>query len=849
MPKRCLQAVALCLIFIGFNAYSQQVILAPLPTWITLHEPAISAQPKTSVGGYYYLLIEQQEHVRKQESFIHNAYKFITSEGIQEMADININFDPVYQKILFHKLVIHRDGKEINHLNKNAIRTIQREQDMDRFVYDGSLTAIINLKDIRVGDVVEYAYTLKGYNPIYDGHTSRNIYLNYSMPYEKGVKRLIAPAETKLYLKYKNDAPKAIEETANGNTTYTWISDQVPAHIEDSNIPTWYDSYQSIQVTDCADWGEVVTWSLEHFGLKQAELDALKKRVDEKWENNDDKTIRDIIRFVQDEIRYLGFESGLNSHKPHGPVKVFDQRFGDCKDKSLLLSTILRHKGISASPMLVNTNTRRYLSDVLPAINAFDHCVVEIELKGKKIYVDPTINNQGGSLNEIYFPNYAAGLVIKEGETTLTTLPTSPVGGIHEVDTFDVNFLEGTAAMVIRTSYKGSDADNQRGYFASNSFESIQKGYVNYYGNLYPEIKEAELLRINDDREKNIFIVEEKYHVPSFWKKSTDVEGQSYAEFYSLLIENLASISKSSQRTAPYRISYPSSFQHTMHVRLSSEWNIDAEEKDISSDAYKYRYEVSFVNHNLSIYHHYSTLSDHVPVSNVTKFVDDHQAIMKNLSYMIAFDTSATNSAGFNWTPIIVGFVSIGLALLLVRFLYFKYDPMPANGVTRGQPIGGWLILVAIGLSLTPLRLAYDLFNMPEFFDPESWSGLWRAGNWFLFSVFFVEYVYNIFYFFFSVLLIALFFNKRSSIPLLVSIFYGATFIFTLLDTLVAMNINDMYTSKEQSEFYKDLFRSFIAAAIWIPYFNVSERVKETFVERLEPTQGEDNTVTYTFRN
>src|SRR6187455_3041406 len=152
MPKRCLLTVSLCLILIGFNAYSQQVILAPLPTWITVYEPAILAQPKTSVGGYYYLLIEQQEHVRKQESFIHNAYKFMTSEGIQEMADININFDPIYQKILFHKLVIHRDGKEINHLDKNAIRTIQREQDMDRYVYDGSLTAIINLKDIRVGD-------------------------------------------------------------------------------------------------------------------------------------------------------------------------------------------------------------------------------------------------------------------------------------------------------------------------------------------------------------------------------------------------------------------------------------------------------------------------------------------------------------------------------------------------------------------------------------------------------------------------------------------------------------------------------------------------------------------------
>ena len=852
MLKRCFQTAFLFFIHIGFNTYSQHVTVAPLPGWITVNEPAIATQPKGSVGGYYYLLIEQQEHVRKQESFIHNAYKFITNEGIQEMADININFDPLYQKIFFHKLVIHRDGKKIDHLDKNAIRTIQREQDMDRYIYDGSLTAIINLKDTRVGDVVEYAYTLKGYNPIYDGHISHRIYLNYSMPYEKGIKRLIAPTDTELYLKYSNDAPKAIEETenGNGNTIYTWTSDKVPAHIEDNNVPSWYDSYQRIQVTDFKNWGEVVAWSLKHFSLKKSELDALNKMVDEKWHGNDSKTILDIIRFVQDEIRYLGFESGLNSHKPHDPVKVFHQRFGDCKDKSLLLSTILQHKGISASPMLVNTSLRQHVPELLPSIHAFDHCVVEIEWDGKKIYVDPTINNQGGSLNEIYFPNYSSGLVIREGETGLTKLPIAEIGGIHEVDTFDINFLEDTVTMVIRTSYKGGDADNQRSYFASSSFEAIQKAYVNYYGNVYPEIKEAELLKINDDRDKNIFIVEEKYNVPSFWKKNTEVEGQTYAEFYSLLIENLVNVSKSSQRKAPYRLSYPTSFQHTMHVALSSEWSIESDEKDISSDAYKYRYEVSFVDHNLTIYHHYTTLTDHIPASKVTKFVDDHQAIMKNLSYMIAYNNSGVNSsAGFNWTPIVVGLISVGLALLLVRFLYFKYDPVPANGVTRSQPIGGWLILVAIGLSITPLRLAYDIFNMTEFFDPESWSALWHAGNWFLFSVFFFEYVYNIFYFFFSVLLIALFFNKRSSIPILISIFYGATFVVTLVDTLIAMNLNDLYTSKEQSEFYRDLFRSFFAAIIWIPYFNISERVKETFVERLGPTQGKDNTVTYTLRN
>jgi transglutaminase-like putative cysteine protease len=851
MPKRCLKTLAfIAAFYFVFNAYSQPVTLAPIPSWVTLHEPRIDVQPKsTEVSGYYYLLIEQQEHVRKQESFRHNAYKFLTNEGIQEMADISINFDPQYQKLIFHKLIVHRDGQKIDRLEKHAIRTIQREQDMDRYIYDGSLTAIINLKDIRVGDVIEFAYTVKGYNPIYEGHISHRIYLNYSLPYEKGIKRLIVPTETNLYFQYKNDASKPVVETSNGNTSYTWESEQVEALLQDSNIPSWYDPYQVVQVTDFKTWEEVVDWSLKHFDVKTGEWNALKKHMDERWTASDENIILEIIRFVQDEIRYLGFEAGLNSHKPHGPAKVFNQRFGDCKDKSLLLSTILQQKGISAYPMLVNTSNQKYLHDQLPSIHAFDHCVVELNWKNKKVYIDPTISNQGGKLDNIYFPNYGAGLVIRKGETNLTNLPEPLSGGIHEQDTFKLNFLEGEATLAIRTSYKGGDADNQRSYFAGNSLESTQKSYVDFYANLYPEIKTEELLKTNDDREKNIFIVEEKYKVPSFWKKNTEVDGQMYAEFYSLSLENLVNVSKSSQRNSPYRLAHPTSFQHTMHVALSPEWNFKSEETDITSDAYKYRYELSYIENTLRIYHRYTTLKDHIPAADVSKFVKDHQAMKKNLSYMIGYDSGVRTSSGFNWVPLIVGVITVGLSLLMVKFLYFKYDPIPSTGAGRGQPIGGWLILVAIGLSITPLRLIIDIFNIPEFFDPTSWSALWNSDNGLLFSVFFFEYVYNIFYFFFSILLVILFFNKRSSIPLLISVFYGTTFIVTLIDTLIAMNLNETYTSTDQQEYYQDLIRSFFAAVIWIPYFNISERVKDTFVERIEPKQGKDNTVTYTLRN
>ena len=54
------------------------------------------------------------------------------------------------------------------------------------------------------------------------------------------------------------------------------------------------------------------------------------------------KYFRVAVNFVQNEIRYMGIETGKYSHKANSPEKVFKQRYGDCKDKSLLLASILK---------------------------------------------------------------------------------------------------------------------------------------------------------------------------------------------------------------------------------------------------------------------------------------------------------------------------------------------------------------------------------------------------------------------------------------------------------------------------------------------------------------------------
>ncbi|MFX4929726.1 transglutaminase-like domain-containing protein, partial [Acinetobacter baumannii] len=54
------------------------------------------------------------------------------------------------------------------------------------------------------------------------------------------------------------------------------------------------------------------------------------------------------LQFVQEQIRYVSISIGPGAVRPADPATVLERRFGDCKDKTLLLVTILRALGIDA---------------------------------------------------------------------------------------------------------------------------------------------------------------------------------------------------------------------------------------------------------------------------------------------------------------------------------------------------------------------------------------------------------------------------------------------------------------------------------------------------------------------
>ncbi len=811
------------------NAQKPIIRQRPIPSWVVSIGYDKTASPKQEEeSGTYYLLLDEQEHVGLQESFAHYAYKLMSAEGLQQMADLAVDFNPAYEQLTFHNITIHRNGEIIDRMPAE-IQTIQREQSMDRFLYDGSVTAVIHLNDARVGDVIEYSFTKKGYNPVYDGHVGKRIALSFNVPIKKSFQRILVPQKMNVLIKYINTNRSAVMEVKEGNTVYTLEGTEVKAVLRDSNEPDWYDPHEYLVISNFATWADVSRWATKRYVVTMADMEKLKRLSNQVFAaSTSEEFVLQTVRFVQDEVRYLGFESGLNSHQPHAPPQVFEQRFGDCKDKSLLLVALLKMRGVNAHPILVNSYLREHVSELPPMINAFNHCVVQIDFNGKLIYIDPTISSQGGTLESIYFPTYQKGLIIREGEAELSDLPPPSPSSVHERQNFQLGSIGGEAILEIQTLYQGADADIQRSFFANNDRQSIQKNYLTFYGNLYPDIETTQPLTLEDDRANNQLIIKEFYRVSTFWKPTAGRPEKIFCEFYAQGLETYFNVTKSAVRSAPYRLAFPLDYRHEIHVKLPEEWNVTPEKTTLRTDYYNYTFEVNYSEQAMMLKTTYSTKKESIPTSFFKKFVEDHGVMMNNLSYSLSYDQLIAEKESSKTPGILVNIMLLIIGAILVYWLYVHYNP-PAVYPPPGKPIGGWLILVAIGISLSPIRLFYDLATTEDLLTGLGWLRLWYAEQYFAFGFVLLTHIYNIIFLMFLLVMVILFFQRRSSVPKLAIYLYGIGLFMIVTDNLVAK-----YFDPDTSVDTQGIVRAFVAAAIWIPYFLLSDRVKETFVNTYE---------------
>lgn len=834
------------LVLLATNLFAQ-ITTIPTPSWVdkVAFENSNVLSEKVN-GGQAFLLVDRQYNIEREEVYLHYSFKILSEVGIQNGSTIEINFDPTYEKLLFIGIDVYRDKEKINQLNLDKFQVIQKEANAERFIYDGKKTAILHLNDIRVGDVIDYKFILKGRNPIFRGKFYASFYLNFQEPIGRNYIKIQVPVQRKFNIKsFETNIEPIVEEGI--YKTYLWDLKDVEGFLYDSSAPSWYNPYAKVQVSEYEKWSEVNDWALPLYASANNDLSAVHKKATLIKRENEKRAdqIEAALNFVQDEIRYLGFESGLNSYAPHPPSKIIAQRFGDCKDKSLLLVTLLNALGVEAYAALVHSSEGELLPAQLPGPDVFDHCVVKAVIDGHTYWYDPTIANQGGNYASTYFPDYKYALVIKKGTSDLEAIKPVAPSKVESRETFTIEDYDQPVSLHVSTFYTGKEADYQRQYFMKNSLAQIQKNYLSYYAETYPKLKAVKELGYDDSPDVNIFITYEDYEIEGFWKPlDKNNKGIIRGEVYPQMVREVLTDPGQINRSAPLHISYPKNVNQIIELYLPDKWDIEGTSNKIEAPGIEYADFVTYFDNKITLGYSIETLKDHLKPEEIDDYHGKMSQIKQQLGYVLTYNKDmiqASGSANVNWLISVISLMVLIVSLFVAKKVYFGYDPYSPNKRIAYEKIGGWLILIGIGITISPFYILFTIFTQ-NYFDHSLWINITSASsanyNPVLAISFLIELLINIVSFVFTILLLVLFYKRRSSFPRLVIIFYVFNFLFMAVDAAVISSLG-ILNDTALMDSYKAIGKSFITMVIWVPYFLKSDRVKETFVNMIKNQEEE----------
>ena len=496
--------------------------IEPIPGWVA--HAAEKPDAPLDRAPLHLRLVDDQTRVDDKGTvrYSHVIRVVNNTAGLSQAAQIEIIFEPSYQSLAFHHVDIIRGGQRSTRLDRRKVQLLQRETQLERRMVDGRVTASLVLDDVRVGDQVDFAYSVKGDNPVFGGRFFDIEWLSpWRGPAAVYQYRLLAPESRQIA--YRTGLPdvRVTSKVEQGMRETVFRRESAPVVHFDTGAPATAALLHQVQFSEFTDWADVVKWGNTLFAPAGGRTPLLdKKAADIRAASSDpEQQLLAALHFVQAEVRYFGTEVGLNSHKPESPEKVLAQRFGDCKDKAVLLVALLQRLGISASPVLVSSMFKRQVDTVLPSPLAFDHVIARVEFKGQAYWLDATRAHQTGQLANRQAIAFQRGLPLSPSSTGLVDMPKPyDVVRIEVKDTFRIQRFADGANLESRITYRGDLAEMIREALSTQTLADIEPQIAQPYVRAFPKLKKLAPPKAEPSDTDDAITLVQQFAIADFWR-------------------------------------------------------------------------------------------------------------------------------------------------------------------------------------------------------------------------------------------------------------------------------------------------------------------------------------------
>lgn len=654
-------------------AQDRPVMAAP-PTWVVSEEPA---QPdgKTDSDDLRYEVVSDQIDLTGAKPVWHRHIRYLVARerGLSDAGRISIGYQPDYQTLVLNQLEVLRDGQRIDLRERAHYARLRREEDLDSGLLDGEMTLSVTVPDLRVGDRLDYSFSVVGENPIFGDAYYETYAARYGVPLALRRVRVRYPASRLLLSKITSPGFEVARSQADGVATLDITARHLPAVREPEDTPEGHDSFGRISLSTARDWQSVADWAVPLYPRAFSEQ-AVARDIARQLELDPAAPEPSLMRataFVQGQIRYTGLDMGDNSHKPHVPEETLRNRYGDCKDKATLLIALLSLAGVPAEPVLVNTRPGYDLHAALPGANVFNHVVVRAHLPSGEVWVDGTRDREDGPLAERRALPIRAGLPLVAGTTALVDVP-YPVPlrpQVEVAERLDVEETEAAyeVAFSVVTDYRQGQGDDVLASFRDDGAPEQGRRYLRYMRGFYDDLQPKGDPSV-EDRGDSAVTTREAYALG--WDKSKG----SVLELWLFQLNDWMKKIPSEPRSTPLALQGPRLARQRIEVHLDGRIDVPDLRQEVANPWFRFVRTEHVEGQVLVITGEWTRLAMQVPADGIDRASRDMDKARDLLVFSLDMDLgTGLGAAGWkDWTwpaaGVLLACMSVLGCLLLQRW-------------------------------------------------------------------------------------------------------------------------------------------------------------------------------------
>lgn len=591
--------------------------------------------------GVYAEFTGQAIHYEKgktQKRTRYMRFKILDEKGAQEFKEMTESFNPSYERIYINEANVYDENNTlIGSGNPNQFYLTNAG---DGSIINEEKTLHITFPNVRVGSTVSLTVThetnatvdkFQFHNSIMSGiYPRKYTFTQVSGDIEEinWAKNLdtIQFSQIENHLIWHSIYPNSFENVLFTPDTPTfipmvWLASQADQSWEDT-ANSYFNDIEDYLNSSSPKSQEIAS-TLEHDGTYASKIDA-------------------VTQYISSNYSYKAILFGPKARIPRTFEEIEANKYGDCKDHTLLAIHLLRELGVESHPALVSTY-RNANSDLI-SIDQFNHMILYLPEAEENKYVDPTDQFLGREFRPQHLEGQPA-LVIKESGSFIDA-----IGEYRKADNLltinrEVLIDEEEQAFVTENIVaEGLSAAYIRRLLFNVPQNEQTKVIQSYLKQAEPSIfiKKLELQNLQETHEPLSFSYD--YSVErSFTSNGETLQGRCPSTWESLFYyHNKTDL----QRTIPFRISIPLALDLNLSIKTPENYSINAERlfEDLNEiDQFGQQKRTSTNSENqrsntINLKYQFSVISDTFEASQYPLYIEHANRAINRLALPVSFN-------------------------------------------------------------------------------------------------------------------------------------------------------------------------------------------------------------------